>query len=190
MTHVPAARPLRPAAFIDRDGVLNEDHGYVGRIEQFQWLPGAKAALARLQAAGYLLVVVTNQSGIARGYYTLADFEALTAHMHQALADEGIRLDAVQYCPHLPDAQVAAYRVDCDCRKPRPGMILQAAEALGIDLPASCLFGDKPSDIVAGRAAGVGRCWLISEAPGLPDGVAADGVHPDLARAVGAMLSA
>jgi D-glycero-D-manno-heptose 1,7-bisphosphate phosphatase len=194
MTHAPAARPLRPAAFIDRDGVLNEDHGYVGRIEQFQWLPGAKAALARLQAAGYLLVVVTNQSGIARGYYTQADFDALTAHMREDLAQDGVTLAAVQFCPHLPDAQLAAYRVDCDCRKPRPGMILQAAEALGIDLAASCLFGDKPSDIAAGRSAGVGQCWLVGEAAtsaaALAGEVPADGMQPDLAHAVAAMLTA
>lgn len=187
------SRPLRPAAFVDRDGVLNVDHGYVGRIEHFQWLPGAKAALARLQAAGYLLVVVTNQSGIARGYYTQADFDALTAHMREDLARDGITLAAVQFCPHLPDAQVAAYRIDCDCRKPRPGMILQAAQALGIDLAASCLFGDKSSDIVAGRSAGVGQCWLVGEAAtsaaALAGEVAADGVQPDLARAVAAMLS-
>jgi len=188
---------LRPAAFIDRDGVLNVDHGYVGRIEQFEWLPGAKAALAQLQAAGYLLVVVTNQSGIARGYYTQSDFDALTAHMRQDLAADGITLAAVQFCPHLPDAQVAAYRVDCDCRKPRPGMILQAAQALGIDLAASCLFGDKPSDITAGRAAGVGRCWLVGDGaaavagdPARAGEVAAHGVQPDLARAVAAQLSA
>jgi D-glycero-D-manno-heptose 1,7-bisphosphate phosphatase len=182
-------RSLRRAAFIDRDGVLNEDHGYVSRAEDFHWLPGAIGALARLQAAGYALVVVTNQSGIARGYYTEADFRRLTAHMRTELAAAGVALAAVQFCPHLPDAELPAYRIDCNCRKPRPGMILQAAQALGLDLPASCLFGDKPGDIRAGRAAGVGRCWFIGENAAL-QGTVADGVQPSLAQAVDALLAA
>ena len=179
---------LRPAAFIDRDGVLNEDHGYVSRPEDFHWIAGAVDALARLQAAGFALVVVTNQSGIARGFYTQADFDALTAHISAELRGQGVTLDAVYACPHLPEATVPAYRLDCDCRKPRPGLILQAAQALGLDLPASCLFGDKPSDIASGRAAGVGRCWLIGDnETRLVSG--ADGASPRLAEAVQALLT-
>jgi len=175
----------RKAAFVDRDGVLNEDHGYVFRIEDFRWLPGATGALRRLQDAGYALVVITNQSGIARGYYTPADFERLSAHMRDELAAHGVRLDAIEYCPHLADASVAAYRRACDCRKPAPGMILRAAQALDIDLAASVLFGDKPGDIAAGRAAGVGSCWLIGD-NAAPSG--ADGAAPSLAQAVDALL--
>jgi D-glycero-D-manno-heptose 1,7-bisphosphate phosphatase len=177
----------RNAAFVDRDGVLNEDHGYVGRIEDFRWLPGAIAALERLQATGWALVVITNQSGIARGFYSEADFERLCDHMRAELAAHGVTLSAIEHCPHLPDATVATYRRDCDCRKPAPGMILRAARALDIDLAASWLFGDKPSDIAAGRAAGVGRCWLIGDNAAASG---ADGAAASLDEAVNALLGA
>ena len=182
------SRLLRRAALLDRDGVLNVDHGYVGRIADFEWLPGVPAALAQLQQAGYALVVVTNQSGIARGYYSEADFAALSAHMRAELAAQGVTLDAVYHCPHLPQAELAAYRQDCGCRKPRPGMITRAAAELGLDLAASCLFGDKPSDIQAGRAAGVGRCWLITDNPAA-DNAGADGHAASLAQAVQQQLA-
>jgi D-glycero-D-manno-heptose 1,7-bisphosphate phosphatase len=149
------------AAFIDRDGVLNADHGYVFRIEDFHWLPGAIDALAALQQAGYALVVVTNQSGIARGLYTPAELDRLTAHIRTDLQRHGVTLAGHYACPHHPDALLPEYRTDCRCRKPQPGMIEQAAHEIGIDLAASCLFGDKASDIEAGRRAGVGRCWLV-----------------------------
>lgn len=169
----------RPAAFLDRDGVLNADHGYVSRAADFQWLPGAINALARLQQAGFLLVVVTNQSGIARGYYSQQDFDALTAHMLAELATHGVAAPAVYACPHHPQALLAGYRRDCNCRKPRPGMLLRAAADLQINLAASCLFGDKASDIAAGRAAGVGCCLLIA-----PDGyvTASSAAQPDSAQ--------
>ncbi len=179
----------RPAAFIDRDGVLNADLGYVGRIEDFHWLPGAVAAMGRLQQAGHALVVVTNQSGIARGLYTLEDFDRLTAHMRAELLGHGITLDGVYACPHLPDASVAAYRSDCNCRKPRPGMILQAIADLGLAPEHSNVFGDKASDIAAGRAAGIGHCWLIGEAAALA-GSDADGVFASLSLAVDSLLAA
>ncbi|WP_044337124.1 D-glycero-beta-D-manno-heptose 1,7-bisphosphate 7-phosphatase [Sphingomonas hengshuiensis] len=143
------------AAFLDRDGVINVDTGYVGRTQDFVFAPGAKAALARLSAAGYLLVVVTNQSGIGRGYYSEADFADLTAHMCAELQAAGAPVARVLHCPHLPDT-------DCTCRKPAPGMVLAAASALGIDLQRSAMIGDKPSDMAAGRAAGVARCYLVS----------------------------
>ncbi len=161
----------RPAAFIDRDGVLNEDHGYVYRVEDFHWLPDAVRALQKLQQAGYALVVVTNQSGIARGLYTPADVDTLHAHMRAQLQQHGVTLAGVYACPHHPDAVLPAYRRACDCRKPQPGMILQAARELGLDVAASCLFGDKPSDIEAGRSAGVGRSWLVHGPQGLAQAV-------------------
>ena len=152
---------LRPAAFIDRDGVLNLDHGYVFRVQDFEWLPGAIDALAQLQRAGYALVVITNQSGVARGLYTLDDVERLHAHLRGDLQAHGVQLTGIYACPHHPDGVVPEYSLNCACRKPMPGMIEQAAREHGLDLAASYLFGDKATDIEAGRRAGVGRCWRI-----------------------------
>jgi D-glycero-D-manno-heptose 1,7-bisphosphate phosphatase len=158
---------LRRAAFLDRDGVLNEDRGYVYRSEDFVWLPGVFDALRRLQQADYALVVVTNQSGIARGFYTPEDLAALHHHMHAQLQLAGIALTGVYACPHHPEALLPAYRLDCTCRKPQPGLIKQAAQDHGLDLAASCLFGDKPSDLDAGRNAGVAHNTLVQGANGL-----------------------
>jgi D-glycero-D-manno-heptose 1,7-bisphosphate phosphatase len=149
------ATPPRPAAFLDRDGVLNHDRGYVHRIEDFVWIDGAREAIALLGAAGYLTVMVTNQSGIARGYYDEAALRRLHAHLQQDLARVGATLDAWYFCPHLPDATVDEFRVDCACRKPKPGMLLRAAREHTIDLTSSLLIGDKPSDLEAATAAGV-----------------------------------
>lgn len=172
----------RKAAFIDRDGVLNEERAFVHRIEDFAFVPGAIAALQILQGAGYLLVVITNQSGIARGLYAEAEYLALTAHMRERLQAAGVRLDAVEYCPHLADAPVERYRRDCDCRKPRPGMLTRAIRALDIDPRTSFIVGDRLSDIDAGRAAGLGRCFLVRTGYPLPDEAEAlaDAVYDDL----------
>ena len=174
---------LQRAAFIDRDGVLNEDHGYVYRPQDFHWLPRAIEALAALQSRGHALVVVTNQSGIARGLYSEADLAMLNQHMTAQLQAHGVQLAGIYACPHHPDGVLAAYRKHCDCRKPMPGLITRAAQELSLDLATSCLFGDKPSDIAAGRAAGLARCWLI----GTPEqalACAADGASASLWQAV------
>ena len=178
------------AAFVDRDGVIIEDRGYAYRNEDCVLLPGAARALRALQSAGYLLVVVSNQSGIARGLYTEADYHVFTAQLRALLLAEGVRLDDIRYCPHLPDAAVPAYRLDCDCRKPRPGMLLRSIAALGIDPAASLLIGDRATDVAAGRAAGVGRCLLVrSGQPISPtDAALADGVYDDLDTCVQALL--
>lgn len=180
----------RKAAFIDRDGVLNEERAFVHRIEDFAFVPGAIEALQTLQAAGYALVVITNQSGIARGLYSEAEYLALTAHMRELLTGAGVRLDAVEYCPHLADAVLERYRVDCDCRKPKPGMLLKAIRTLDLEPQASFIVGDRLSDVEAGRAAGIGRCFLVRTGYGFPEAVAsrADGVYDDLLTCVNAVL--
>lgn len=174
------------AAFVDRDGVIIADSGFPHRVEDLVFLPGAIEGLQRLQAAGYLLVVITNQSGIARGLYTEADYRRLTQQMQQRLSAAGVQLAAVEFCPHLPDAPIARYRLDCDCRKPRPGMLQRAAAALNVDLAASILIGDRATDIQAGRSAGVGRCWLVRSGVALSrsDIELADAVFDDLAASV------
>lgn len=144
----------RPAAFLDRDGVINEDRGYVHRSQDLVLLPGVIDGLVQLQALGFALVVITNQSGIGRGYFNQSDFEALTDDLRTRLAGAGIGLDGVYHCPHLPDAA-------CDCRKPAPGLIRRASADLDLEVTTSILIGDKPSDIAAGRAAGVARCFLV-----------------------------
>ncbi|MDE2051003.1 MAG: D-glycero-beta-D-manno-heptose 1,7-bisphosphate 7-phosphatase [Gammaproteobacteria bacterium] len=181
----------RKAAFIDRDGVLNEERAFVHRVEDLVLLPGAIEALRALQTAGYLLVVITNQSGIARGLYSEADYLHLTAHLRERLRAAGINLDAVEYCPHLPDAPVERYRLDCDCRKPKPGMLQRAIAALDIDPAASFLVGDRLSDVEAGRTAGVGRCFLVRTGYALPDEAVAraDAVYDDLLACVSSLLS-
>jgi len=181
----------RPAAFIDRDGVLNEERAFVHRSEDFVFLPRVIEALRALQAAGYLLVIITNQSGIARGLYSEAEYLALTAQVSERLQAAGVRLDAVEYCPHLPDAPLERYRLDCDCRKPKPGMLKRAIAALDIDPAASFLAGDRLSDLEAGRAAGVPRCFLVRTGNPLPaEAVArADAVYDDLLACVRSVLS-
>lgn len=153
----------RPAAFLDRDGVINVDHGYVATWGNFEFLPGVESALQRLQALGYLLIVVTNQSGIGRGYYSETDFLTLTEHMTSYLKSKQIVIAGVYYCPHHPDAAVGEYRVDCECRKPKSGLLRRAAQALDIDLSRSIMVGDKPSDMAAARTVGVSKLYLVTE---------------------------
>lgn len=145
----------RPAVFLDRDGVLNVDHGFVSTPERWEWVCDAPAAVAELNALGYLVVVATNQSGIGRGHFSENDFAGITAWMRERLADHGATLDAVYHCPHHPTEAIGAYRRDCECRKPRPGMLLAAIADLGIDASASYLIGDSGRDIEAAEAAGV-----------------------------------
>ncbi|MCY2995202.1 MAG: D-glycero-beta-D-manno-heptose 1,7-bisphosphate 7-phosphatase [Planctomycetota bacterium] len=149
-----AGRILHLAVFLDRDGVINRDTGYVRRVEDFEFIAGVVPALQEIQRRGYLLFVVTNQSGIGRGYYTLEDYQRVNAWMLAHLASNAVTIHGVYVCPHAPD-------VRCACRKPAPGLLLQAQREHGLDLPNSWLVGDKPSDIEAARRAGVGQTLLI-----------------------------
>ena len=179
------------AAFIDRDGVLNVEHGFVHRIEEFVLLPGVVSALRALEVAGYRRVVITNQSGIARGLYTEADYQRLTDQYRERLESAGVTLDAIEYCPHLPDAPLAQYRRVCECRKPAPGMLLKAIDALEIDAAGSFLVGDRLTDLQAGRAAGIGHCYLVRTGYALSAEAidAADGVYADLLSCVTDVLA-
>ena len=176
---------MQRAAFLDRDGVINVDHDYVHDKEHFEWVPGVREAARRLHEAGFLLVVVTNQSGIGRGFYTEADFLELTEWMKAEFAAAGAPIADVRFCPHHPEKAQGAYRMECNCRKPRPGMILDAAKALDIDLSRSILFGDKPGDCTAGRLAGVPERVLLGT-----DGVVPPGVSEDATRSAASLLAA
>jgi len=147
---------LKPAAFLDRDGVINRDTGYVHRWEEFELLPGAIEALQLLSESGYTIVVVTNQSGIGRGYYSVAEFHALMRRLTDICSESGISLH-YYFCPHAPIDN----RVVCSCRKPHPGMFIQASYELDIDLPNSIMIGDRLSDMEAAFAATVPRRFLI-----------------------------
>jgi D-glycero-D-manno-heptose 1,7-bisphosphate phosphatase len=152
---------LRPAVFLDRDGVINQESDYVHKVDEFHFIDGVFEACLEMIRAGYRLIVITNQAGIARGYYTEDDFNHLTRWMLNKFRRHGIEIDAVYYCPHHPVHGVGEYRCDCDCRKPAPEMILRAAKEHSLDLQRSVLVGDKTTDIEAGRAAGVGCCVLV-----------------------------
>ncbi|ALB53892.1 D-glycero-beta-D-manno-heptose 1,7-bisphosphate 7-phosphatase [Cronobacter universalis] len=150
-----------PAIFLDRDGTINIDHGYVSEIDRFEFIDGVIDAMRELKAMGFALVLVTNQSGIARGMFTEAQFEQLTEWMDWSLADRGVDFDGIYYCPHHPEAAVEEFRQNCDCRKPQPGMLLSARDFLHIDMAASYMVGDKLEDMQAGAAAGVGTKVLV-----------------------------
>ena len=152
-----------PAAFLDRDGAINVDSGYVGRWEDFKYLPDAVEGLKQLQSTGFKLFVVTNQSGIARGYYTEDDFLSLTETMTADLCAKGVTLAGVYYCPYLADADLEPYRVASELRKPEPGMLLKAANEHDIDLTRSIMVGDKVSDMVAAERAGVPGRYHVTE---------------------------
>lgn len=152
----------RKALFLDRDGVINVNHGYVHTVAKTDWVEGIFELCKAARQAGFVLVVVTNQAGIARGNYSEEEFLAYTRWMHAEFAARGTPLAATYYCPHHPQGVLEQYRAECACRKPGPAMILAAADALDINLGESWLMGDKPSDMAAAKAAGMRRALLLS----------------------------
>lgn len=152
----------RRAVFIDRDGTISEEVGYVNHVSRYRVFPFAAEAVRALHEAGWLAVLVTNQAGVARGYFK----EDLIGEIHKTLAAElwrgGAKLDAVYYCPHHPSVGEPPYRLDCDCRKPRPGLLRRAAEDFGLDLPRCWMVGDRYSDVELARNAGVRSALVLT----------------------------
>lgn len=149
------SQKARPAAFLDRDGTLNVDDGYVHRIDDFRWIEGAREAIRLLNNRGFLVFVVTNQSGVARGLYDTAAVERLHAWMQQDLARDGAMIDAFRYCPHHPHGSVPGFTRRCDCRKPEAGMLLDLISSWQPDLSSSFMLGDSERDLEAARRAGI-----------------------------------
>lgn len=151
----------KPAVFLDRDGVINVDHGYVHDEHDFEYIDGVFEAAKAFKDMGYLLVLVTNQSGIARGKFSEDRFLSLTQWMDWNFVDNGVELDGIYYCPHHPEHGIGDYKQDCECRKPKPGMFISARDFLKIDMANSVMIGDKAEDMMAAEAAGVGTRVLV-----------------------------
>lgn len=154
---------MRKAAFFDRDGVINIDYGFVGKIENYDLVAGVANAMSKLKKQGYLLVLITNQSGIARGKYTEADFARVSSFMQANLALHDACFDGIYFCPHHPQAPLEQYRCECSCRKPKSGMFLKAAEDLNISLVDSIMIGDHATDLIAAKGAGIRDLYLVGE---------------------------
>lgn len=183
-----------PAIFLDRDGTLIEDVGYIDRLERLRMYPWSIEAVRMLRRVGYAVVVVTNQAGVARGMVEERVVIEVRDHIQSKLGQVGERLDGHYYCPHLPDAPLIKYRCDCLCHKPKPGMVMQAAEELTLDLRRSVVVGDRKTDIELAQSVGA-RGILVKTGYGpsqealLSTGKAADLVTSDLLAAVGWILN-
>ncbi|MGY9005584.1 MAG: D-glycero-beta-D-manno-heptose 1,7-bisphosphate 7-phosphatase [Alphaproteobacteria bacterium] len=173
-----ANEPVKSAVFLDRDGVILEPIDYLHRLEDLKIIRDMDTAIASLNAQGIPVIVITNQSAVARGILT----EAELSHLHQAmakrLAQTGAHVDAIYYCPHHPDVGEPPYRMACACRKPLPGMILQAAKDLAIDLKTSAFVGDALSDMEAARNAGIGTSVLVLTGHGEKENARLDATQP------------
>lgn len=154
-TTVTSSEILRPAVFFDRDGVLNVDRDFVYKVADLEWIDGAMDAVRWCNAQGYWVFVVTNQSGIARGYYSEADMHIFHQHMQDCLSIQSAHIDAFSHCPHHPQGTVPRYTQDCACRKPKAGMIRELLASWPVDVGHSLLVGDSPRDLQAAQAAGI-----------------------------------
>lgn len=153
---------MNKTLFLDRDGIINIDHGYVHTKEKFEFVDGIFDVCRIAQELGYQIIIITNQAGIARGMYTIEDFLALTSWMKEQFIAEKVIITDVFFCPHHPNKGLAPYKVECECRKPRPGMIFEAAKKHNIDLKQSVFIGDKVSDIKAAENAGIDNRILLT----------------------------
>lgn len=160
---------MRRALFLDRDGVINVDYPYVHKTEDFEFIDGIFELVRKARDFGYIVLVVTNQAGIGRGYYSEDEFLALTEWMKSQFAERGSDIDSVYFCPDHPLYGVGCYRRDSPLRKPAPGMLLQARDEFDVDMARSVMVGDKKTDMLAGAAAGVGTLlWLNPDEEGGP----------------------
>lgn len=150
------------AIFFDRDGTINVEKGYLYKTEEFEFIEGAVEALRMAQNAGYKLIIITNQSGIARGYYTEEEFLELNKWMMETLAGKGVRIERVYYCPHYPHAKIKEYSIDCNCRKPKRGLYMQAISDFDLDISACYVIGDKIRDCSICEKGGC-KGFLIAE---------------------------
>jgi D-glycero-D-manno-heptose 1,7-bisphosphate phosphatase len=180
---------MNKAIFLDRDGTINVDKKYVHNISDFEFIPGVITAMSSLQVAGYMLVIITNQSGIARGYYSEHQIQILNEWLRKTLLTQNILISGIYYCPHHPEASIARYRKDCDCRKPKLGLFYQAVEELAIDLDHSYTIGDRMRDLAICEASGC-KGYLIGDIEHPLDLPANIKIKPSLAMAAKSILAA
>lgn len=182
---------LTPAVFLDRDGVINLDTGYTHKVEELKILPGVAEGCKQLMNAGFELIIVTNQSGIARGLYSEHDYQTFNSALVSQLSQDNVRFLAAYYCPHHQDGKTEGYSYICDCRKPKPGMLLQARREHNIDMQRSYIIGDRASDLQAGENAGLkGKVLIKTGKPITPQGQdKADYVASDFIAATEWILS-
>lgn len=152
----------RPAVFIDRDGTISEEVGYINHPSRFRVFPYAASAIKLLNDQGWLAIIITNQAGVARGYFSESMIETVHDNLRQELGDKGARVDAIYYCAHHPTVGEPPYRQECDCRKPKPGLITRAAKDLDVALEQSWMIGDRYGDVVLARNAGVRSAFVLS----------------------------
>jgi len=170
---------MTPAVFFDRDGTLNEEVGYLGRPDRLVLFPYTVEALRLIARSGYRIVIITNQAGVAKGLFDEAAVHAVNGAVTARLAAGGVPVAGIYYCPHLAEATVPEYRVDCDCRKPRPGMLRRAERELGLDLPRSWVVGDRWLDVQLAAAVGARGGLLVRTGYGeVEEGQAPPGVTP------------
>ncbi len=178
---------MEKAVFLDRDGTIIEDVGYVHEEDKIKFLPGVSEAIKLLNKSGFKVIIITNQAGVARGYFTEEAVKEINKYIQESLAKEGALIDMIYYCPHHVQGIIEEYKKECNCRKPNPGMIEEAVRDFGIDLKKSFVIGDKASDIEAGHRVGCKTIFLAGNNTLDCEGeitVKSDYVAPDLYEAV------